>query len=541
MRIRNFLLAALVALSTFNVSMVASATNATEGTENTTNSEVAVEDTEISESVEVDEPTNIDNKTDKIEIYGNLTVLRAMSVYYLSNLETQGYDYEDITFVIKDKETGEVYDEGNIHERLNTRFTTQTAIAFNMYVPEWVEGSCYELTFNNLPVYYADAMLSTKTENENNKNETTQNADGTYSVTTDLSYYYYTYDYTDLSTGETTTVEMELGKTVPLSFSYTYNKKGDRHTYYSVVDKNGELVSNAEIVMQTDKGEYRANTGTTGIGHLTGYSRGETIKKWTIYYNNMVLAEINCDLNLRLGVESLWYGLKVNTVDNSALQAKSNWLVATVSNPEKVDFSLIGDNGKLGIVLDIRNEANEIVQKEINSTGEVVLLDGVYEGKYTISVANSNGFEFEIDKNIVEVKGKTGITLRLKAKKVLGITNKVDGKETAFNYCFNDDSRLSGLNLSSEFTKYYAVPNEGVYTIANTDTKNEYTVNFTAVDKNRVKVLNLADGTITESDSVVVNDNIFNPDTADELTGYIVLGLSAILLGLYVMTRKEKR
>lgn len=517
MRLKQILMAGLVAIGMMGSSLVASAS---------VNAET--------EKVEIEE--NQGNE-EEITIYGKLALIRTTYVFCYDTIENMKNSFKDINYTVLDNDGNEVF-KGNLEENMNKEFTMYDGIAFEMKVPEWKEGSKYKVAFENLPIYYADYLLGTRTEKENNQVEPVMNADGTFNAVIDIAYYHYSFDYTDPQTGNVTEMSQEIGTDVPIKFSYTYKEKGKKHYYYSVIDENDNLIPNVEVVMKTNKGEYRTNTGSSGLGHMTGYTNGEMIKQWDVYYNNVLLATVDNTINKRTSSDIDIFGLKLLGIDGANLQRYSNWLIATVTNPEKVDFSLLGENGQLGIILDITNEAGETTQVIVNSTGETVLLEQVEKGTYTISVANANGMNFEIDNNVVNLDGRKGITIRLKAKKVLGLTNKVEEKENAFNYKFVDDSRLSGIPLSSDYTKYYAVPDDSEFIILNTDTDESYTVNFTMGDSKRVKMLNLANGTITESESVIVNDNIFNPDTFDAFWCYVILGvLSIIGLGLLCRNR----
>lgn len=520
MRLKQILMAGLVALGMMGSSLVASAS-------------VNVETTET-EKVEIEEKHE---DGEGVTIYGKLYLIRTTQVFCYDSIENISNSFKDINYTVLDNDGNEVF-KGNLEENMNKEFTMYDGIAFEMKVPEWKEGSKYKVAFENLPVYYSEYLLAARTNKESNQVETTMNANGSYDAIIDIEYFLFVSDYTDPTTGKTTKITQEMGVNNTISFKYGYKEKGKKHSYFSVIDEKDNLIPNVEIVMKTNKGEYRSNIGKTGIGQMTGYSAGENIKQWDIYYNNVLLKSVENTINRRTSNDINLFGIKLIGIDVSELQRYSNWLVATVTNPEKVDFSLIGDNGTLGIVLDITNEAGEVKQVVVNSTGETVLLEQVEKGTYTISVANANGMNFEIDNNVVNLEGRKGITIRLKAKKVLGLTNKVEDKENAFNYKFDDDSRLSGISLSSDYTKYYAVPDDSEFIIVNTDTNESYNVNFTIGDLKRVKMLNLADGTITESESVIVNDNIFNPDTFDEFWCYVILGvLSVIGLGLLCRNR----
>ena len=147
----------------------------------------------------------------------------------------------------------------------------------------------------------------------------------------------------------------------------------------------------------------------------------------------------------------------------------------------------------------------------------------------------------ELSEEVVKVQGKKGITIKLKAKKILAITNKVNEVETPFNYRFTDNSRISGKDFSSDYTKYYAVSSVSNCKVMNIDDEKEYSVMFTAKDEKRVKILNLADGKITEGDSIISNDNVFNPSTSDNILVEGMLGLLAIICLVFLVRNRPLR
>lgn len=71
--------------------------------------------------------------------------------------------------------------------------------------------------------------------------------------------------------------------------------------------------------MKTNKGEYRTNTGKTGIGQMTGYTSGENIKQWDVYYNNVLLRSVENTINRRTSSDINLFGIKLLGIDVTTL------------------------------------------------------------------------------------------------------------------------------------------------------------------------------------------------------------------------------
>ena len=520
-RIKNMLLAGLIAttsiVSTMGMTIMGSAE-----TIEAVNPEMSITE-EKSETVHL---------TCALFLYTNL------NLYYKSEINSVETSLDNIKAEIVDSK-GDVLHKYNLKDIVIQRLNNYAY--FDIEVPEWKEGSSYTLKLTNLPVYYATSIGVLTTEDSYDRFETTKNVEGYYDAEVKLDYYAFTYSSVNTE-GETVTVELKNGMDTPLMIDNKVDKDNTSHYYFNVFDKNDKVIPNVEIVMKTEKSETRVNTGDTGLGDMVGFASSEIIERWDLYYNEMLLGTVYNTSNIKTPRMYDYIGLKLDDVDVVNLLKNSNWLVATVTNPEKVDFSIIGDNGKLGVILDVINvKTKEKQQVVLKGTGTVTLLDGIEQGEYKINVVKSDDIDVELSEEVVKVQGKKGITIKLKAKKILAITNKVNEVETPFNYRFTDNSRISGKDFSSDYTKYYAVSSVSNCKVMNIDDEKEYSVMFTAKDEKRVKILNLADGKITEGDSIISNDNVFNPSTSDNILVEGMLGLLAIICLVFLVRNRPLR
>lgn len=300
-----------------------SSTESESSSENSSSESSSESTQSASETVSSNESTSgetskPDDKKEGITVYGKMSLIRTTCALCYDETENVKNDFSDINFTVFDKDGNEVF-KGNLIDNKNKEFSMYDGYAFEMQLPEWQEGSSYKIAFENLPVYYADYLLATRTNKEYYQVETTMNEKGKYNATIDMTYYYYSFDYIDPQTGEVTKMKQEIGTHTPIKFSFNYKEKGQKHCYYSVLDENGKLIPNADIVMITDKGEYKTNTGLSGVGHMTGYSNGEMIKQWDVYYNNKLIYTVENTVNWRTSRDISLYGLKLLGIDVTKL------------------------------------------------------------------------------------------------------------------------------------------------------------------------------------------------------------------------------
>lgn len=259
-----------------------------------------------------------EEKKDGITLCGKLYLIRTTQVFCYDTIENMSNSFDDINYTVFDKDGNEVF-KGNLIKNMNEEFSMYDGLAFDMQVPEWKEGSTYKVAFENLPVEYSEILTAARTNRETFEVETTMNENGKYNATVDIEYFFYESSYTDPATGKTSIVKQEFGVNNTISFRHAYKEKGQKHCYYSVLDENDKLIPNAEIIMITEKGEYKTNTGLAGVGQMTGYSSGETIKQWDIYYNNKLLRTVENTIGRRTSSDINLLGLKLIGVDVTKL------------------------------------------------------------------------------------------------------------------------------------------------------------------------------------------------------------------------------
>lgn len=417
----------------------------------------------------------------------------------------------------------------------NTVSSFSNQFMFNVELPTWEIGDSYVFNFIDMPPSYAEG-ISVKTENGTIDFDAIKNANSNYNLSVPVTCYM---GKTTIENeeGRREQIDVKVGIEGPLEFKPIVKHK--YRTQYIVVDKNDEIIKDAEIQVTTDKGVYKSVK--TGLGLNIAYFQTDTEKfvSYDIIYNGVKIYTEDAQSWDRItgNLETKYF--KLYDVNLETLTLKSNYLNATISNPEKVDFSLLGENGSLGIELELTSKSGNKVTAIIDGTGYAKLLDGILADTYIIKVKNDKGLNVELGETQVEVKGNVNIDIKLRANKVLALTNKdANEVENPFSYMFVTDTVLGDKKFESEYTKYYAV-NNGTYTIRNVETEKDYDVSFIDAEK-RVKVLNLYDGSIVSSDKVEVGEGILNPDTSDNIIEVGILTMCGVI-GLIVLFERKRR